>query len=382
MLKNILLAGALLVPVLAYGGSPNTDLSVQIVPAASTTPPPSSPTPPPPPPSPTPPPPSGGTACGATPVGAAASDVTAAGFNTCALYYDWTYGIPNSVGNGLTTSWIDCSQSGGTSPNADWTWGQNWVDLNGTTPCTANGNSSNSDIFEDTDSNGNPALHIVTPASQMTAGTNYWALTTGPYAGAYPEPNVDGDTLPWNFGDGFYIETTYKDSLNNSVEAYNGMELFNFGISNYSSSCEGTTELDFMETDGANTGYVAAHSDSANCGSSQPVGYTVSANTTGYTTVGALVTNNGTNDVRICQYVNGTRTGCNDVPMVDSEGQVYERRPILFKAGYTCTSGTCPQADSWIKYVKVYSCSNWQSSTPTQSVCSGSTLNGTGFYVP
>jgi hypothetical protein len=71
MFKKALLA-ALLAPVLAYGGSPSTDLSVQIVPAAS------------------PPPPSKGIACAIGPnynssIPAAAQ---AAGFTTCAANYD------------------------------------------------------------------------------------------------------------------------------------------------------------------------------------------------------------------------------------------------------------------------------------------------------
>jgi hypothetical protein len=92
MFKKVLLAGALLLaPVLAYGASPSTDLSVQIVPAA--------------PPSPTPPPPSSGIACDIGPnyTGSIPAAAQAAGFTHCAANYDFT-----NVAYANPATWLDC----------------------------------------------------------------------------------------------------------------------------------------------------------------------------------------------------------------------------------------------------------------------------------
>src|ERR1700761_1982291 len=86
MFKKILLA-ALLAPVLAYGGSPSTDLSVQIVPAAS---------PPPPPPTNLTPP----------------APAQAAGFTTLAANYDFTGQTSDGVHPAnwyqTITNWLTC----------------------------------------------------------------------------------------------------------------------------------------------------------------------------------------------------------------------------------------------------------------------------------
>lgn len=90
MFKNIFVVGALLVPVLAYGGSPGSDLSVQIVPAASP---------------PTPPPPSNGIACDIGPnyTGSIPAAAQAAGFTHCAANYDFTSPAYSNI-----ATWLDC----------------------------------------------------------------------------------------------------------------------------------------------------------------------------------------------------------------------------------------------------------------------------------
>lgn len=103
MLKKIFLVGALLAPVLAYAGSPSTELSVQIVPAASPTPSPS-PTPP----------PSNGIACDIGPnyTGSIPAAAQAAGFTHCAANYDFT----NAAYSNPAT-WLDCKGAS----NPQWT---------------------------------------------------------------------------------------------------------------------------------------------------------------------------------------------------------------------------------------------------------------------
>src|SRR5215813_4094867 len=95
MIKQVLFTAAFLVPGLAYG-APSANLSVQVVPAGKT-----------------------GT-CG-TIAGQAGADAAAAGFTTCALYNDFTTTVPNNVGTGLPSNWLDCGMDGNTS--AVWYWG-------------------------------------------------------------------------------------------------------------------------------------------------------------------------------------------------------------------------------------------------------------------
>jgi hypothetical protein len=368
MFKNVLLAGALLVPVLAYGGSPSTDLSVQIVPAVSTTPPPPSPTPP--------PPPTSGS-CGAAPVGAAASDVTAAGFTTCALYSDWTYGIPNSVGTGLPSNWLDCSETSGTTPNADWTWGQAFFNYDGTAPCSITG--GNSIISEATDGNGNPALHVqLTQAQLATFGG--WLLSMGPY-----NPTASSASTPasWDYPLGVYIEYTMKDSGTNINGYSNEMAFWTVSNSNYGSGClpspGNTIELDFNEsiTPSYATYYMHCPTGGTTIGGNS-YGFTIS----NYTTYGYLITNDGNNNLATCVYINGTRQFCYSATTPDSQGAIYGRMSPWFYASFSCGSSCTGTEDTWIKYIKVYTCSNWLvQNNAALSSCSGTANNG-NFWVP
>jgi hypothetical protein len=127
MIKKLLFLAALLIPGVAYGGNPAADLTVQIVPSGSVG------------------------NCG-TPLGAAAADVQAAGFTTCARYNDFTTPIPNTVGTGLPNDWLNCTQND--TPAAVWYWSLNWVDARGNAlPCVSGSgaNSSNSSVYQTTD---------------------------------------------------------------------------------------------------------------------------------------------------------------------------------------------------------------------------------------
>ena len=105
MFKKVLLAGALLLaPVLAYGASPSTDLSVQIVPAASPT------------------PPSNGIACDIGPnyIGSIPAPAQAVGYTHCAANYDFTSSTTFNNGAGGSgynfsniSTWLYCNGSGG-----------------------------------------------------------------------------------------------------------------------------------------------------------------------------------------------------------------------------------------------------------------------------
>jgi hypothetical protein len=322
-------------------------------------------------------------ACGAAPVGQAASDVAAAGFNTCAIYYDWTYGIPNNVGSGLPTNWLDCSQNGGDTPNADWTWGENWFEDGVTTPCASGGNSSNSMVYEDTDSGGggNMALHIHNTAAQMAANNgNQWLLGTGPFT--QNEPNDDanlGQVAPWNFPLGVYVEIDWRDTGVDVGGYGNGPAFWTFNYSGYGQGSQCDLELDFDEVQSTSWGAYNFHV----CGGPSVGTYGYNASLTSYTTYGYLLTNNGNNQIIACYYVNGTRNGCFNVTTSDAEGLIYGRMPFWWAASYSCGGGCAGDEDTWIAYIKVYTCSNWLvQGNPAESSCSGSALDPTGsFYV-
>lgn len=171
MFKNILVAVLLLAPVLAYGGSPSTDLSVQIVPAASTKPPP-----------PLPPPSSNGIACDVGPnyTSSIPAAAQAAGYTHCAANYDFT----NAAYSNMAT-WLDCK---GASPY-QWSF--------------AYGNCAH--VFMATDG-GSQVLDLEWQPSDYGQYTSTSIQTTG--------PNNDGNPADFVFSTpaGKYIEVTARMS--------------------------------------------------------------------------------------------------------------------------------------------------------------------------
>lgn len=324
--------------------------------------------------------------CGAAPLGDAAADVAAAGLNTCAMYSDWTYGIPNTVGTGLPSNWLDCSQNGGDNPNALWTWGMDWINYAGQNlPCTPNGNSSNSTIFMDTDNSGNPALHISVSQNTLNSmGNPEWSLSTGPYTLDEPSDNTHlGTPASWNFPLGSYIEMSYMNTGSNISSYANEISFWTFNASAYGDgpNC-GNLELDFDETISLpGTATTTTHNEG--CAGNYQIGPTDYYFTLlDYTTYGYLVTNDGNDNVSTCVYVNGSRQFCQDMTTADSQGLIYGRMPVWWMGAWNCNGECSGPNDTWIQYIKVYTCSNWlEQGNPAASSCSGTTYNG-NFYVP
>lgn len=314
--------------------------------------------------------------CG-TPAGAAAADVAAANFTTCARYSDWTTTIPNSVGTGLPSNWLDCSGSSTTTPLAQWTWFTNLG------PCSM--------VVQQTDpTTGGLALHITEGPSTSW----FYELGTGPQAGDFNPATYANKN--WTYPMGVYIEYVLRDD-SQYINGYNDeVNFWTFNLSVYGTgntglgTCAGTgwqygtyIELDFNETTSlpGGAGYTT-HDWLCNGTADQNGPYNYSLTLSNYTTYGYLITNDGNNNLATCVYINGTRQFCQTSATTDSQGTIYGRNTLQFTESYNdCNSSVCPNPiNTYIKYFKVFTCGQWlNNSTPTNQACSGSASNGS-FY--
>jgi hypothetical protein len=346
MMKTVFLTIALLVPGLAYGGNPSANLSVQVIPAGNAS------------------------TCDAI-MGQAATDAATAGFNTCALYNDFTTAIPNSVGTGLPSNWLDCNLDGSTS--AVWYWGfRLFENSSNALPCTGHVDWN---VVDPT--YGNYALRFTLtdsdisaysfPASGMeTTNMNGSNPVPGPgqYPYAYYEWTVRYDnTAPGGFDNAFWSWITpVAETL--------------AGQSSY------LLELDFTESYGW-VGSPATDAGINQWGPSGRIDYRLLSTNAGlpltaYHTWGSLFTGDGGNNFSVCSYVDGVRKAC--VPWsYSANGENLQRRYLMawLACGATCNSfGTAHQ---YIKSIKVLTCASW-TQVGSPGMCNGSALNGSGFY--
>jgi hypothetical protein len=354
--KILLFTTALLAPGLAYGANPSANLQVQVVPAGAP-----------------------GT-CGAI-VGQAATDAAAAGFNTCALYNDFTTPVPNSVGTGLPSNWLDCSLDSGTS--SVWYWGlgifQNNTEIQ---PCAGHVDANVTDPTY-----GNLALRFTLNFSEMSA-TDYRANMIGMQTANFNYSPTNPVPGPGEYPYAYYEWTWRTDTPNPPGGGLldNGMWSW---VSGNAKTLAGQSsylaELDFSET-----GYWTSSDAGVNTWgpSGRITDWFTATNqglpTSAYHTWGMLFTGDGGNNFSTCSYVDGTRTRCVQHPY-DAAGENLQRRYMM--AWLFCYSdgndslchtnfGTSHQ---YIKSIKVLTCANWQQSSAA-GMCNGSTLNGSGFY--
>jgi hypothetical protein len=148
------------------------------------------------------------------------------------------------------------------------------------------------------------------------------------------------------------------------------------GQSNY------LVELDFTETGYWSNGDFASH----RWGPGQNIAWLSNTNaglpTTSYHTWGMLFTGDGGSNFSTCVYVDGVRQACNHSPY-DASGENLQRRYLMVMMNCSDSTNLCPinfgTANQYIKSFKVLTCANWQQSSAT-GMCSGTTLNGSGFY--
>jgi hypothetical protein len=346
MLKTILLTAALFLPGLAYGANPSATLSVQVVPAGQ------------------------GNTCG-TPLGDAAAAVAAAGFNTCALFSDFTAStganwVPSFPGPVATTSnWLNCNNGSAVKI---------WYVANGNSPsptpppCTAFAQVT------DTGAGGNAALDIQY-LNAFTRGDAGRGTAFQPSIITCNRPTI----APCSAGGSglfpitSYYEATYRVVPNPSNYFSSGT---NWDIAFWG---WGTTNTSMVEIDHPEeqTIYPVCALGVIDWAAVSPTYQSVNCpfDLVNYHTYGVLVT--GTQAaMSMCMYFDGVKQGCvNFTPTAD--GQSSQRRYLALwnepKCNQTDGDATCAgifnEIDMYIKSVKVFTCAGW--ATTATGVCNG-----------
>ena len=328
---------------------------------------------------------SGSASCGSAPDGAAASLVSAAGFNTCALYSDFTTAIPNTVGTGLPVvgsdplgisssgtsqsgNWMDCNYSDG-STSSIWYWNVYYED-----------NASCTYITQQTDPLiGKLSLNITLPGSDNQSGNSgaEWTISNGPYE---TNGTVPAGQIP--IRGGFYAEITFHfdPSTENSNAFFNWWMTQNANLGTYSCMISGLNtvqEIDFIEFDNTNPladiGGISGGSGCvngwyANGISPYPVTESDSSWWNQENTLGELLTNDGSSNYAICLFYNGTNIYCSgEYPGNPGYAQALTALQVEMQ-GYE--NGN--PAEFWIEDMKIWSCAGWK----TSESCGG-TYNST-----
>ena len=336
MFKKIFLAGALLLPALAYGASPKADFSVQI-PGASTTPP--------------PPPPS----TGPTPP----SEAQLAGFTTLAGNYDFSQSQYATLSN-----WLDCS---GTDTSKVWHF------VHTAFPC-------NSSVIFQTNDNGNTVLDIRWQQSFQSYGqsgnSNFVELDTATTDGS---GNINTANYPLNA----YYETVWRDTTwGTGGGAGNGPDaiwtwsnvpgggLFEVDINEIYGGPSGTAGV--ANWGASSSGGGACTFDTGNylCNSpNQPSGL----NESNYTKAGMLITGNGSTGSGkeyACTFINDVFQNCAD--LAPNTIALTERQWLkMWTGGTNPVPPSTDHKDMYVQYVRVWTCG-----TPSGS-CNSSTLSQT-----
>jgi hypothetical protein len=308
-------------------------------------------------------------------MGQAAADVAAAGFNTCALYSDWTTQIPNNVGSGLPSNWLNDNKAGWDGVSR-WYCGQGFVN-DDTFVCNMFSQVTDP-VF------GNLALRVRaggnTPRSLSFATVAY--NNSPPYGlGTFP--------------DGAYYEMRFRYSTSDIMNLY-AMGLWGNPVDWLgcpTSSSKGFLEEDFYQLGvGVGGDAVSPSLDWFGCGDTGRFGggiQTFGQDMTQYHTVGWLSTSAGDSggNFAVCMYWDGQRRGCTQDRYNDPV-EYMEHRWIGHEwrtcnehgiADKSCRALPWPIVDTYIQYIKVLSCPNWLQSGDAGS-CHGSTLNAAGFY--
>ena len=363
LIRELFFAVALLVPVVAFGGDPTANLSVQVVPSGSTG------------------------NCRAL-SGDILSDLPSS-FTTCVRYNDFTTVIPNSVGTGLANNWLNCSQADNSDPNTVWNW--SWLGADpagGALPCVSgsSANPGNSAIFQTNDPiYGNLALVMRSPST--CTGTSY-----GGQCGAFLQSvGYPSDVQAPNKGlfGNFYIEFEWRRSVAAPGNGGGNLAIWSYATcpesvrtGNYSGPCNtgdwgqtGTElEVDFLEegnssqnVDGARLFWPAgSYQNGPYCST---VSIYCSYDPTIYHKWGALLTGDGTGNYRLRWYLDGVRTfdtnAGSDWGGKFISSQSNERRLVMIW-NYT-NPGVSD--DLFIKNIVIISCANWNQTDASGGMC-------------
>jgi hypothetical protein len=307
MIKKLLPLVALLLPGLAYAGNPTANFTINVVPAGGTTPP--LPTP-----------------------------AQAAGFTTLAKNWDFSQPLYSNIAN-----WADC----GTSTNTTKDWHQkDWS--GGVVPIC--------DIPQVSDQGFTVIdMHWDTNRTNYPLGAHQIIRTA----------SIDNTTAIVNFG-AFYMETEFRFTPN--TDPYTYFAFWSSGNPPFAAS----EDLEYDTVEAGNTGAgMNLHNwhggtggcppNNFNCINTWFLHYPADIDTAAYHKFGMLVTNDGSS-VWACGYVDGVAQGaCGN--MNAQSTQINNRNyMILDTIGEDLNGGCCAAVNThmYIKYVRVWSCANWQ----------------------
>ena len=319
MLKKIFLVGALLAPVLAYAGSPSTELSVQIVPAASPI--------PPPPTSPTPP--------------AAAQ---ALGFTTLAFNIDFT-GATTSEYNGSIfnaqnlSSWLDCA--GSTSPLFQWQDYRN----PGVSICNR--------------------ISIVNDGGINALNMEYQPGDVGTIADTMMQSaNQSGNVASMAFPSNMYFEIKERLSPGTISACPSGQQCVTNDDWSWYSIQPGPNpqELDFVETSSFGT----STNSYTGYGGFSPSNY-AAHNSTVYHIFGVRSATDNSTGTQICNYLDNVQSGCSGTITGNYNARLYLIE-MLGPQNLTPGAQTPTQnEDFYIEWIHVWSCNSWATTQCTVS---------------
>jgi hypothetical protein len=285
------------------------------------------------------------------------TEAAAAGFTTLAFNADFSQ--PQYA---TQSNWLDCTGAltGASVPGATWHWGN--PGLRPPLPCNIN---------QATDpSTGQTVLDIqflssYTGTYGQTNNNNYVGMQTVSLGGT-----SQGGTLSFGVPN-FYIESTYR--LDSAAAGGGPNGVWTWTTDNPPAGLP--FEFDIGEIFGTtgDTGWVTCLWASTNlgfpCGNNKPPGPPSPGwSTTTYHKYGALLTSNGSSSTIGCSFVDDVFQNCWPVSAVYLNGT--KSWLIAWLGG---NPGLANDTNQYVQYIRVWSCSSWQT---TQ--CNGSTMAGSG----
>lgn len=330
MIKKLFFTAALLVPSLAYAGTPSATLPGQIASAGSDP---------------------------AVPAGAAA-----AGFTTLALNADFSQSTYSNI-----ATWVD-GCGGPTSGNR---WVYRWWNNNGVGPC--------GDLIMETDPTiGKQVLHLQYLPAYNAPGTN-----TSQQILVLSWPQIPFFDKVNYFPVEFYTEITYRMTAASLTQAHEVNNMSNYmvsgGLPSYS-----IIEPDFFEVianslgNGNGRGWL--YGDGVlqeGLGLMQNYPYHLAADLTAYHTIGTLFTSDGNSIYYKCYYLDGTKLGC-WLALPSNAPTVFAWHRYIFAMGWGTDSNNLANGtiinnmDIYVQSIRVWVCPN---SFGTSTECAGTVIN-------
>jgi hypothetical protein len=283
-------------------------------------------------------------------------DVINAGFTTQMFAFDFT-----SPSNNNLPAYVDaCGASGG---NIIWRWN---IAFSGNAPCAR---------LEITTDQSSQVLHMHANSSEDLVMTNPIPLNGGSFISAFPLLSysevtfrIDGASFNDSTSKGTMFDFWNGPAMNPQASGFNSSPYFE------PDSVE-VNAGDQNQSSGVNT---LARGQILMWQNGSPVdapGFDVRANWSGqYNTVGFLMTSDSIGGtLSACVYLNGSKVGCNTRSGYGSAQYRHDYITIMtinachnFNCGGT--GGSAVPTDVYVKNVRKFSCSNWQSSDCTGPV--------------